>query len=155
MSYHQPTFSSTFHLSFLAPLTWLVLVSFRFISSRFVLSHLRLVSFHFVLRRAWPSALRCAKTRAVSDAFLSFPYFFSPHRSFLFDGSLSEAPSDGSKKRGGEVLGFIPVVNNIFIAASSEEKCGVRSAIPGDVCRSRARRRRGTIVSERLTSRSS
>lgn len=54
-----------------------------------------------------------------------------------------------SAKRGarkeGEVLGYIPVVNNIFIAASSEEERGARSAIPGDVCRSRARRRCGTV----------
>jgi len=72
--------------------------------------------------------------------------FSRSHIFFLLTGAFYSTLSEATEARkGGEVLGFIPVVNNIFIVASSEEKCGVRSAIPGDVCRSRARRRRDTI----------
>lgn len=93
-----PQISPTFHL-LVRPANLVALVSFRFISFRFILSHLRLISFHFILCRAQSSALRCAKTRG-KRRFLVPVYFFPPRRRFLFGGSLAETwGGDGRRKR--------------------------------------------------------
>lgn len=152
-----PQISPTFHLISFAPLT--SSLPFHFVSFHLVSFYLISVSSHFIsfhsIPRARPSALRCAKTRTVSDVFSYLCIFFLLVGVFYSARFARWSAERRREEEESEVLGFIPVVNNIFIAASSEEKHGVRSAIPGDVCRSRARRRHGTIELLRGITRSS
>lgn len=105
----------------------------RFISFRFILFHL--ISFYIARAREHP-ALRRANTRG-KWRFLVFMFIFFLFFFFWYDAFIWRLPSetrrDGGRKektRWG-TLGFIPVVNNIFIAASSGEKRGVQKCISG------------------------
>lgn len=125
-----PQISSVFH--FLAPSR----PTHLFTTTNFVV----LVSFHFVLfyfissrsisrARAHSPASRRAnergKRRFLVSMFIFFLFFF--RSALLFGGSRARRDETGNgrgrkeKTRWG-TLGFIPVVNNIFIAASSEGK---------------------------------
>lgn len=122
----------------LVPANLVALISFRFISSRFVLSLIS-VSSHFILfytARGRPRYDARKRAHAISDVF-SLPCIFFPSSTALFIRRFAPAergaPTEG-EEGGGEVLGFTPVVNNIFIAASSEKrgvrKCNSEGCLP-------------------------
>lgn len=150
VSYRRPT--NFVHVSSPRSPRFVALASFRFISSRFVLSHLRLISFYSMPHAAVHATMR---ENAVSDVF-SFPYIYF---FFLFVGAFYSAVRSAEHgaategREGGEVLGFIPVVNNIFIAASSEEMrgCNSKGCLPFPCTRRRHNRavpRHNSFVSD-------
>lgn len=176
MSYHRPTNFAYVSSRLARPANFVALVSFRFISTRFVLSHLRLISFHFISFYAARARARAAVRVTMREnargkrRFLVSVYFFPPFLAGAFYSAVRSAERRAKGevtegREGGEVLGFIPVVNNIFIAASSEERRGVRKCnsgrclpfpcTPSSAQHDRAAPRRNSFVSERPSSRSS
>lgn len=178
-SYHRPANFAHVSSRLARSANFVALVSFRFISTRFVLSHLRLISshlisFHFILCRARARAAIRVTMRENARGkrrFLVSVYFFFPLLAGAFYSAVRSAERGGAEgkvtegREGGEVLRFIPVVNNIFIAASSEERRGVRKCnsgrclpfpcTPSSARHDRAAPRRNSFVSERPSSRSS
>lgn len=161
MPYHRPT--NFVHVS--SPRSSRQLrrsrfISFHFISFRSISSPSHLISFHFI-PRARPSALRCAKTRAVSDVF-SFPcnFFSSPSSPVLFIWRFARRSEERRQKEEKEALDFIPVVNNIFIAAPEKRgvrKCNSEGCLPLPCAPStrhdRAAPRHNSFFSDRLMTR--
>jgi len=129
------------------PLRQLRLVSFHFTS--FYPISFRLVSFHFIphARARLSRALRRADARGKRDL-LSFPYLFFSGAFIRFRPQKQSGTIPATKEE--DASAFIPVVNNIFITASSKEERGKKTGAKvrkcnfgggGNVCRSCARRR--------------